>query len=211
MKKLILIDDHAILLDGVATWITQNSDWTIIAQVDNVASIDAFLADFQINPADTVVAVVDLSLSSNETNNFDGFEVIKKLKKHNIKSVVFSSFDRGGYVEKALSPEVGALGFVSKAAKESVLLDAINAVAINEVFIQQQLLNRFLNVKNIRSALSPKELLVADSLDSSWNNNEKIAAKLGISKRTVENYICRLYDKTGIHNKDELIAALGRN
>lgn len=211
MRKLILIDDHAMLLDGVATWITQNSDWTVIAQITDVASVDKFLSDFQINTDDTIIAIVDLSLSCNGIENCEGFEVIKKLKEKNIKSVVFSSFDRGGYVEKALSPEVGALGFVSKSAKESVLLEAINAVAINEVFIQQQLLNRFLNVKNILSALSIQERNVADLLDLSWNNNEVIASKLGITKRTVENYISRIYDKTGSHNKSELIAILGRN
>lgn len=211
MKKLILIDDHAMLREGIAFWITNHSDWQVVCQAGDIKGVNNILNTFMFNDDDIVIAIVDVSFKT-ESDFYErnyGFEIIKKLNKKNIKSIVFSSHDSGGYVEKAMSMEVGAWGYVAKTSDEETLLEAVNTVASGKTFIQPNLISQLLEVKNILAVLTQKEKQVAELISIHYNNDE-VAAKMGISTRTVENYLTHLYDKTGTMNKKALLEKLGK-
>lgn len=214
-KALILIDDHALLREGIASWIQNNSDWKVVAQAGTYEQVQQIISDFNTpREYECVIAIVDISFRV-EGEMYDkdyGFEIIRQLNECSTKisSIVFSSHESGGYVESAFSTQVGARGYVGKTADEKILLEAIETVARGETFIQHELVPKLLTVKDILSAFTKKEKLVA-SLIRMENTNAEIAEQLGISQRTVENYITRLYDKTGAENRVELLEKLGRN
>ncbi|MBQ0052470.1 MAG: response regulator transcription factor [Treponema sp.] len=209
MKKLILIDDHAMLREGIASWFTKNSDWTIELLCENFERLQDDFEKIQISEEDTLIAIVDLSYKQ-ENSKIEaetGWNIIKWLKERNIPSIVFSSHDTGTFIEKAMGPDIQARGFVSKTSNEKVLLEALDMVARGKTYIQPDLFSGFIETKSLLSALSAKEREIADLILHN-EDNEEIARKLNIKLHTVENYISKIYDKTGTSTKKELIEVL---
>ena len=209
MKKLILIDDHAMLREGIASWLSKNSDCKVELQCESFERLQSDLKKTNFSAGDIVIAIVDLSYKTENSKieSETGWEIIKWLNSKNIPSIVFSSHDTGTFIEKAMGPDIRARGFVSKTSNEKVLLDAINMVATGKTYIQPDLFSGFLETKSILSALSSKEQKIADLIMHNFENGE-IAAKLNLKLHTVENYISKIYDKTGTNNKTELIELL---
>lgn len=209
MKKLILIDDHTMLREGIASWISKNSDCKVELQCESFERLQFDFKKTNFSNGDIVIAIVDISYKTENSKieSETGWEIIKWLNSKNIPSIVFSSHDTGTFIEKAMGPDIRARGFVSKTSNEKVLLDAINMVATGKTYIQQDLFSGFLETKSILSALSSKEQKIADLIMHNFENGE-IAAKLNLKLHTVENYISKIYDKTGTNNKKELIELL---
>ena len=126
-----------------------------------------------------------------------------------IPCIAYSSHDSGGFIEHATSAAVGAKGFVSKNADEKILLNALEAVSAGKTYIQAELVTGLLEVRDITQTFTKKEKLVAESL-TIYNTNADVAATLGISEKTVVNYLTILYDKAGVKNKIEFLEKMGR-
>ena len=45
MKKIIIIDDHQLLREGINSWVSSNSDWQILAKLGNLEEVKAFILD----------------------------------------------------------------------------------------------------------------------------------------------------------------------
>ena len=126
-----------------------------------------------------------------------------------IPCIAYSSHDSGGFVEHATSAVVGAKGFVSKNADETILLAAINAVANGKSYIQAELVTGLLEVRDIAQTFTKKEKRVAEAL-TLYNTNTEVAAALGITEKTVVNYLTIMYDKAGVNNKLAFLQKMGR-
>lgn len=209
MRKLILIDDHKMLKKGIETYLSENSDWTVCGEAENLDEVEPMLSTLDVLPDDSVVAVVDLQLKGDGKNALasNGFEAAKILLNHNIPSVIFSSNDTGACIEKAMSAEVGAKGFVSKCSDERMLLDAINMVAVGKTFIQPDLVASFLETRSLFAMLTKREQEVVKLIETDITN-EEISDSLGIKITTLENYISIIYDKLGCRDRDSLLEKL---
>ncbi|MDD5928665.1 MAG: response regulator transcription factor [Spirochaetales bacterium] len=207
MKKLILIDDHKMLRKGISSYITENSDWNIFAEAESIEEIPAIIKKFGDEKEDQIVAVVDIQIKGNDENTFRGFEAVRLFSKAGIPSVIFSSHDTGALIERAMSSDVGARGFVSKLSDEKMLLDAINTVAAGKTFVQPDLVSAFMEVHSLFSVLTKRELQVVKLIQDGLPN-EEIAAKLEIKLSTLENYISVIYDKIGCRDRNSLLEKL---
>lgn len=207
MKKLILIDDHKMLRKGISSYITENSDWNIFAEAESIEEIPAIIKKFGDEKEDQIVAVVDIQIKGNDENTFRGFEAVRLLSKAGIPSVIFSSHDTGALIERAMSSDVGARGFVSKLSDEKMLLDAINTVEAGKTFVQPDLVSAFMEVHSLFSVLTKRELQVVKLIQDGLPN-EEIAAKLEIKLSTLENYISVIYDKIGCRDRNSLLEKL---
>lgn len=207
MKKLILIDDHKMLRKGISSYITENSDWTIFAEAESIEEIPAIVKKIGSTEEDQIVAVVDIQIKGNDENALRGFEAVRQLAKVDVPSVIFSSHDTGALIERAMSSDVGAKGFVSKLSDEKMLLDAINTVAAGKAFVQPDLVSAFMEVHSLFSVLTKREMQVVKLIQDGFSNDE-IAAKLEIKLSTLENYICIIYDKIGCRDRNSLLEKL---
>ncbi len=211
MKSLLLIDDHDMLRTGVADWITNHSDWKIIGQASCMNQAEQLIQSINIDKNDICVAVVDLSLKESGTSdNTNGYSVLKMIKDSgkNIRTVVYSSFDSGIYINKAMSEEYGCLGYVSKNSNIHILLEAINEAALGNVYIQNDLSNTVKQAAFMIDALTKKEKSVIECMAQGLSNKEA-AEKLGISQRTLENHLSKIYDKTDTNDKFSMLKKLG--
>ncbi len=207
MKKLILIDDHKMLRKGISSYITENSDWTIFAEAESIEEIPAIVKKIGSTEEDQIVAVVDIQIKGTDENALRGFEAVRQLAKVDVPSVIFSSHDTGALIERAMSSDVGAKGFVSKLSDEKMLLDAINTVAAGKAFVQPDLVSAFMEVHSLFSVLTKREMQVVKLIQDGFSNDE-IAAKLEIKLSTLENYICIIYDKIGCRDRNSLLEKL---
>ncbi|MBQ6027923.1 MAG: response regulator transcription factor [Treponema sp.] len=207
MKKLILIDDHKMLRKGISSYITENTDWTILAEAESLEEIPGIIKKIAPQKDDKIVAVVDIQIKGSSDYPFSGFEAVKLLAKAGVPSVIFSSHDTGALIERAMSAEVGAKGFVSKLSDEKILLDAINTVAAGKTFVQPDLVASLMEMNSLLSVLTKREMQVV-KLIQDGRANEEIAAKLQIKLTTLENYISVIYDKIGCRDRSSLLEKL---
>ena len=140
--------------------------------------------------------MVDIKL---ETES--GFDAADFLVRRGVDCLMYSSFSNAGFVVKTMEHKIK--GFVSKNAGKSEILDAVRTVARGETYIQKDLIPGMMYVSSILVSLTKKERELLD-LISEHLPNEIIAARLGISKRTVENYVSRIFDKFNVKNRYEL-------
>ncbi len=231
IQNIILCDDHALLRNGIKSWIETHSPYKVTHEagtwaecekiIDSIASITATikpqaneaLAPEAQNGCIASIAIVDISFKAEYTTaGYEencGFEIIRRLTALGIPCIAYSSHDSGGFVEHATSAVVGAKGFVSKNADETILLAAINAVANGKSYIQAELVTGLLEVRDIAQTFTKKEKRVAEAL-TLYNTNAEVAAALGITEKTVVNYLTIMYDKAGVKNKLEFLQKMGR-
>ena len=230
-QNIILCDDHALLRNGIKSWIETHSPYKITHEagtwaecekiIDFIASTtaaikpqanEALIPEAQ-NGCIASIAIVDISFKAEYTTaGYEencGFEIIRRLTALGIPCIAYSSHDSGGFVEHATSAVVGAKGFVSKNADETILLAAINAVANGKSYIQAELVTGLLEVRDIAQTFTKKEKRVAEAL-TIYNTNAEVAAALGITEKTVVNYLTIMYDKAGVKNKLEFLQKMGR-
>lgn len=207
MKKLILIDDHKMLRKGISFYITENSDWTIFAEAESLDEVPGIIKQIEGKTENQILAVVDIQIKGNSDYTYNGFEAVKMLAAAGIPSVIFSSHDSGGFIERAMSAEVGAKGFVSKLSDEKMLLDAINSVAAGKPFVQPDLIGSLMEMNSIFSVLTKREVQVVKLIQDGLTN-EEIAQKLQIKLTTLENYISVIYDKIGCRDRNSLLEKL---
>ena len=80
MKKLILIDDHKMLRKGISFYITENSDWAILAEAEGLDELPAIIKKIDSGSEEKIVAVVDIQIKGNATFSYNGFEAVKRLQ-----------------------------------------------------------------------------------------------------------------------------------
>ena len=251
VQNIILCDDHALLRNGIKSWIETHSSYKVTHEagrwaecekiIDFIASTitsintsaaecsretatstpsariksqaNEALAPEEQNGCIASIAIVDISFKAEYTTAAHeencGFEIIRRLTALGIPCIAYSSHDSGGFVEHATSAVVGAKGFVSKNADETILLAAINAVANGKSYIQAELVTGLLEVRDIAQTFTKKEKRVAEAL-TLYNTNTEVAAVLGITEKTVVNYLTIMYDKAGVKNKLEFLQKMGR-
>lgn len=215
-KNIILCDDHPLLRNGIKKWIQSYSNFKVTGEAGTWDECKKIAESFSRNKNGgdaTCIAIVDISFKAEYTNSaheeYCGFEIIKTFSALGILCIAYSSHDSGGFVEHATGAAVGAKGFVSKNADETVLLAALEAVSAGKTYIQAELVTGLLEVRDITQTFTKKEKLVSDSL-TLYNTNADVAAALGISEKTVVNYLTILYDKAGVKNKLEFLERMGR-
>lgn len=214
IPNIILCDDHVLLRNGIKNWIETHSKYKVTHEAGTWAECEKIVEAFRASGSpNNHIAVVDISFkaeyspAAHEENC--GFEIIRRFTALGVPCIAYSSHDSGGFVEHAVSSAVGAKGFVSKNADEEILLAAIRAVSDGKTYIQAELVTGLLEVNCISRTFTKKEKLLSDAL-TIHNTNAEVAAALGITEKTVVNYLTILYDKAGVKSKLEFLEKMGR-
>lgn len=147
-------------------------------------------------PMQNLVALVDIKLEEGS-----GFDCADFLVSRGVKCLMYSSFSNAGFIVKTMEHKIK--GFLSKNADKTEILEAVRAISRGETYIQKDLIPDMMYVSGIMVTLTKKEREFLD-LISEHLPNEEIAKRLNLSKRTVENYVSRIFDKFNVENRYEL-------
>lgn len=185
--KLILADDHHILLDGLRSLLEKQRDMEVLGCYHN----GQLLLDALPSLGAVDVALIDLSMPL-----MHGSELMDKIKQADarIKVIVLSMHDDAGHVMDMV--DRGISGYLLKNAGDQELLDAIRKVAGGRMCFSEAVADTIEASMKLRSQeaaapaqprLSARELEILRLIANECSNSE-IAEKLFISERTVETH-----------------------
>ena len=198
-KKVLIVDDHAVVRKGVRALLEDAEDFTVVGDVstgrDAIATVRLLRPDF---------VLLDITLP-----DANGLDLIPQIATANpdSKVVVLTMHEGQDYFFRAL--QAGAAGYVIKAGDAEHILAALHAVLENGVYLYpslaKTLVGEHLRERDAPSEdLSPRETdvlrLIADGL-----SNKEIATKLSISVTTAQTHRNRIMQKLGLHTSVELV------
>ncbi len=201
--KVLLVDDHPIVRQGLGQLIDAERDMELCAEAGDAP---AALAAIERGPPD--LAIVDISLSGS-----DGLELVKQIREQwpAVKVLVLSMHSESVYAERTLS--AGAQGYIMKQEPPDRILHAMRQVLRNEVYLsetlQTKLLHRLVGGGGGRERtpierLTDRELTVL-RLIGAGRGTRQVAEELGLSVKTIETYRENLKRKLHLDSAAELV------
>ena len=205
MIRVLVIDDHAIVRQGYIKLISSFPDLTVCGETESGET--GYSVFIEQNPD---VVITDLSMQG-----ISGMSLLQKILNHNKSSkvIVCSMYDNSTLVTNAITN--GARGFVSKSADPLQIIDAINAVYKNQIFLSDGLFQRNTDfISNTESdrikQLSTREFEIFKLL-AEGKTISACAQILNVSEKTVLNNQTFIREKLFIQNNAELVHIALRN
>lgn len=203
MNRILLVDDHPLLREGLTRLISNESGMTICG---TAGSVQEALAVVETEKPDLVIT--DLTLPGR-----NGLELIKDLGATHpeIPTIVLSMHDELFYAERVL--RAGGRGYVMKDAAPEHLLKAIRTVLDGGVFASPTVTTHFLQTLSPGKPqskpsfplerLTDREMEVFELIGNAKSNHD-IACRLGISPRTLDAHRAHIREKLGLGDGNEL-------
>lgn len=185
MIRVAVVDDHPLVREGTAAIVARAEDMEIAGVAGSLEELRPMLH------GSVDVLLLDLRLGQDS-----GFDLLRTQTDATMPAVVvLTSYDYPQYADAAL--RLGAAGFVVKTAPTAELLDAIRRAAAGGLAFGVRPGNGV--------TLSGREREVVRLVVDGASNDE-IGARLGISSRTVESHLRRLFERLGVASRTELAA-----
>jgi two-component system, NarL family, response regulator len=193
MIRVLIVDDHPIVREGLAALVERGGDMRVIAEAANGAEgVAAVLRD--------APDVILMDLNMPVLGGVDAIiEIRAKLPAARV--IVLTTFDGEEDIYRALS--AGAKGYVLKDAPRAALLDAIRVVHGGGACIPPAVAERLL-ARSEADVLSSRENDVLRALADGLSNKE-IATRLGIGDGTVKTHLKAVFDKLGAHDRTQAV------
>jgi len=200
-KQILIIDDHPLFREGIKSIIQADNRYEVVGEAGNAAQGLTLLKELKVD-----LAVVDISLP-----DLSGFDLIRSILRccADIRIIVLSMHSKVDYVVKAF--QAGALGYLTKDSAAERLIQGIERTLKGEYFldssVSRQVIKKLAHLPDNKpvpvsqgyDALTTREqeimILVVNGMSS-----QKIAEKLYISPKTVENHRSRIMRKLDVAN-----------
>jgi len=183
--KVGIVDDHPVVLDGLRNALELEDGILVVWSAGSFAE-----ASEAIRRCDAHVVLVDVRLQDGS-----GLDLIMPAAGRTA-FVVLSSWDRPQYARAAIKR--GASGYVLKTAPMPDIVAAIRTAARGGTTFQASHLASLTN-----DNLTTRELEVVRLVAKGLSNDE-VAARLQLSRKTVEAYLTRLYERWNVASRTEL-------
>jgi DNA-binding NarL/FixJ family response regulator len=199
---VLLVDDHAVVRDGLTVLIESGSDLQVVGTASN--GRDAVAEAQRLRPD---VVVMDIALPE-----LDGVEATRHMleKSPNSKVLILSMHLSAEHIHRAL--QAGAKGYVLKESAGDEVIEAIRAVAHGKRYLSYRITEAMIEdyVRESPTAVSPLDSLSLRERDVlqlvvEGHTNAVIAQKLSLSPKTVETYRARIIKKLKVRDTVELV------
>jgi two-component system, NarL family, invasion response regulator UvrY len=199
MTTIYLVDDHAMLRDGLRV-VLEGAGHVVCGESSDLTQA---LADIQ--QLAPVVLLLDLNLGTRS-----GFELLTELqrRKSAVRIIVLTMSAQPRHVAEAL--QLGAAAYVLKGASADELLKAIDAVIQRRRFLGTdvaELAVQGLSERDgddVMNSLSARERQIITMVVRGGSSAE-IGAQLHLSPKTVDSYRSRLMSKVGVSDVPALV------
>jgi DNA-binding NarL/FixJ family response regulator len=201
--RIIVVDDHPIVRQGLAELINREEDLVVCGQAE-----DAHQAMQMMKELKPDMVIVDIFLK--ETS---GMELIKDIKARypSLSILALSMHDESIYAERALRS--GAEGYIMKAEATENIIRAIHKVISGQIYLSDAMAPQM--VRKLVSAgpdaasptierLSDRELEVFNLIGQGYTTRQ-IAQNLSLSIKTIETYRAHIKEKLNLENAAKLL------
>lgn len=205
-KSILIIDDHPLFREGLKAIIERDSRFEVVGEAGN--GREGLQLTKKLKPD---MIIVDISLPDRSGIQLTG-EIRTLLSTTRI--LIVSMHSKIDYIAEAF--QAGATGYVVKESASERLVQGLESVAKGDYFLDssvshtvvENLIKSPLKEAKITDAdyntLTPREQEVMRFLAEGFSS-KKVAEKLFISPKTVENHRSNIMNKLGLHNTIELI------
>jgi DNA-binding NarL/FixJ family response regulator len=183
--RLLIVDDHAIVRDGLVAMMEQQSDVTVAGEAAN--GLEAVRSFREVRP--------DVTLMDLRMPEMDGVEAITRIREEapGARIIVLTTYDGDEDIYRGL--RAGAMGYLLKDAGRIRLLEVIRAVHAGQTEIAPAALTKLAERMRIPE-LTVREREVLRSLAQGMSNGE-IAGALFITEATVKTHVNSILTKLG--------------
>jgi DNA-binding NarL/FixJ family response regulator len=200
--RILIADDFAVVRTGLRLVLDAEPDLEVVAEAaDGAQAVARALQD------DVDLAILDISMPERT-----GLQAAQELSRRRpqLRILILTMHDNEQYFFEAL--KAGASGYVLKSAPNRDLIEACRAAMRGEPFLYPAavtaLIRDYLDRASHGEAapedpLTPRELEVV-KLIAEGHTSEEIAARLVISKKTVDRHRANILEKLGMRNRVEL-------
>lgn len=193
--NLLLVDDHAIVTDGIKALLDGDESFVIKGEARNGHLAIEMLRILKI---DLVLLDIDMPV-------LNGTQTLEKIKKEfpQVKVVMLSMHDEKAMIHALL--QMGADGYLLKNASKEELVQCLRMVANSEKFISPEV-HAILLQSDSEKARNPLLAQLTDreieiiALIAQGLNNKEIGERLFISHRTVDTHRTNVMSKLDLHN-----------
>jgi DNA-binding NarL/FixJ family response regulator len=191
--KIILVDDHDILMDGIASILNEAPGLQVVGKASS-----AGMAEMLIQKLRPGLVLTDISMGE-----VSGLELTRRITQQFplIRIIVLSMHDTVQHITSLL--EAGAMGYLLKNVKQEELFTAIKNVMAGRQYIQQSIAGSYARARQQQwsagkqSLLSPREIeiirLIAQELTTA-----EISRQLFLAESTIGTHRKNIARKTGV-------------
>lgn len=192
--RLLLVDDHPMVREGLRARLSHVPQFEVIDEAGSAAEALQSLAQHDIH-----LVLMDIGMKP-----VSGIELTAQVLARwpRLKVLMFSMYDNPEFVQRAL--QAGASGYLLKDAPADDIVAAIGVVMSGATFLSPGVSGRLFRNEQPKPLLSPREAEVLSALGRG-ESSKQMAARLGLSFRTVEAHRQSIKRKLGIEGQAELI------
>ncbi|MBS1811635.1 MAG: response regulator transcription factor [Acidobacteria bacterium] len=199
MIKILIVDDHAIVRQGLIQILTEESDMTVVGEAQNAQDFFSLVRN---RPWD--IAILDVSLPGRS-----GLDILKELKhEYPMRPVLMlSAHSEDQYAIRTL--KAGAAGYLSKDSAPTELIQAVRKVLQDGKYISPTLAEKIAfditaeSNRPLHETLSDREFQVLCQLASGKTVGE-LAEEMSLSVKTISTYRTRILQKMKMNNNSDL-------
>lgn len=201
--KVLLVDDHTVVLKGLAFFLSTQEDLTLVGEANN--GKEALVKVGETNPD---VVLMDLYMPE-----MDGVEAAACIKKEypNVKVIVLTSFSDQAHVLPAL--RAGASGYILKDVEPDQLVEAIRSAYKGNIQLHPDIANTLLSQTLPVEEKEEEPSIQVDVLTARENevlqllakgmSNKEIASVLVITEKTVKAHVSSILSKLNLSDRTQ--------
>ncbi|MBI2909426.1 MAG: response regulator transcription factor [Chloroflexi bacterium] len=201
--RVLIADDHPVVLNGLAYALTSEPDLTVVGLATDGLEVEELATKLQPD-----VIVTDILMP-----NRDGIQAMLKIRERlpKVKVLFLTVSDREEHLFEAI--RLGADGYLLKKSHITEIVNAVRCVAAGEAVLSGQVTSKVMS--ELRGGrkdanISQREQQVLELLAKGLTSSE-MAEKLCLSQSTVSSYVYRLLQKLHLKNRLEAVAYLLRH
>ena len=202
MIRVVLVDDHPIVLHGLQQLFARQADLEVVCCCqDGRTALEA------VRTHHPDVLILDLRMPDQS-----GLDVLRTLSRERLdcRAVLLTAAIRDDEVVEAM--KLGAMGLVLKESTPEALMDCVRRVYRGEQWIEREavtrafrtVLKRESGARTAAETLTPRELDIVRMIAQGLRNRV-IAERLSISEGTVKVHLHNIYEKLGVDGRLELV------
>jgi DNA-binding NarL/FixJ family response regulator len=200
--RVVLADDHALVRQGVRRFLEESGEVTVVAEAEDGERALELVAEH--NPD---MAIVDIRMPK-----LSGVDLARRIRAEHpqVKVLVLTAYDDDPYVFALL--QAGVDGYVLKTSDSTQLIEAVRQIMRGEPALDPGVVKRLMERAASGRLKLEDDAVVERPTDRELEvvrlagrglTNRAIGQELGISDRTVQSHLARVYEKLHVSTRTE--------
>jgi DNA-binding NarL/FixJ family response regulator len=196
--RVLVVDDHPVLRDGVAAILENQSDMTMVGEArDGAEAIERFRA---LRP--------DVTLMDLQMPGMNGVAAITAIRAEHPCARIIVLTTYAGDVQAVRALKAGAIGYLLKSSLRTELIDAIHNVHRGQRHVHRDVADEIAR-HVVDETLSDREIAIL-RLVAIGKANKQVAAELGLSEETVKGHLKSIFSKLDVADRTHAVTVAAR-